>query len=95
MSKSRGYAYDFVQEVMAADPANLGVKFGQECIKHRVSVAEAAKMCGVSRTAAYWWFLGRFQPAAEHRNTIEELLRTTFGIAPQSKNPEEGAVTKK
>lgn len=74
MTKSRGYSYDFVQDVMSADARLPGVRLGRYCIEHRISVREIAAELGVSRQTIYWWFIGKFQPKLEQRSQIEAVL---------------------
>lgn len=75
---SRGYSYNFVKEIQAADANNIGVKLGLYCIERDISVGQVAKEFGVSRHSVYNWFRGIFQPRSDQIAKIQAYI----GLAP-------------
>ena len=74
MTKSRGYAYNFVQDVFSANQQLIGVRLGVTCIENHVPVRDVAEVCGVSRQTVYWWFTGRFHPRPSQTEKIDALI---------------------
>lgn len=72
--KARGYSYQLVQKIRAADPAHIGVKLGCLCIEKNIPVAQVAKDLGVSRLTVYTWFEGKFYPKPRTVEKMKELL---------------------
>lgn len=71
---SRGYSYNFVKEVQAADPSNIGVRLGLYCIEKNISVGDVSKQFEVSRHSVYNWFRGKFRPNAKQVDKIEAFM---------------------
>ena len=74
MTKSKGYAYNIVKAVQAADPALPGVQLALQCIERDIPVAHVAERIGVSRQTVYSWFVGQFSPQGNHREKVAALL---------------------
>jgi DNA-binding XRE family transcriptional regulator len=71
---SQGYSVKLVQLNKQADKKKLGVKLGKECIRTSISVAQVAKIIGVSRMTVYNWFSGIHDPQKVYEPAIQGLL---------------------
>lgn len=73
-NENRGYTYNFVKQVQAANHALLGVRLGIHCISNDIPIRDIAKRIGVSRQTVYTWFIGKFSPTAAYTSKIKEIL---------------------
>jgi len=73
-SKTRGYSYDIVKRIEAADQSLPTVRLGMMCIAKDISVTEVAAATGVSRQCVYAWFTGKFKPRHQQLKKVEQLL---------------------
>ena len=75
-SNSRGYSYNFVKKVRAANQALPGVRLALRCIERDIPATQIAAQLGVSRQAVYSWFTGEFAPNSKNLRDIYALLET-------------------
>lgn len=73
---SRGYSVRVVDAIKNGDRNLLGVRLGQACVDQDISVADAARTLGVTRTTAYHWFLGLVEPRGRYVAAITAFLGT-------------------
>ena len=79
-----GYSRKFIQANKTADQKHIGVQLGRICIDRDIPVQDVAEYIGVSRQAAYMWFLGRSLPHPKMRETIAEVIKTLRAKSTQS-----------
>ena len=77
----RGYSYDMVKRIKAADSAIPSVRLGLVCIERNIPVSEVAEGLNVSRQTVYAWFTGKFKPRHKQMQKIEQML-ADFTTAP-------------
>lgn len=70
---AHGYTLSLVEANNIASDKNPGVALGRFCIARNISVSQAAREIGVSRTAIYNWFSGIAWPSREHNEAIERF----------------------
>lgn len=71
---SLGYTIKVADAIRAADGSLIGVKLGQLCVKHGISVIEASRILGVTRQTVYLWFIGESYPKEQHMDAITSLI---------------------
>lgn len=69
-----GYSMAFIREVKAANQEKIAVRFARLCITQNIPVSEVARRFGVSRTAVYSWFRGRFAPNEKAAAEMQKML---------------------
>jgi hypothetical protein len=79
-----GYSRKFVQANRKADSKHIGVQLGRLCIERDIPVQDVAEYIGVSRQAAYMWFLGKSVPHPKMRDTIAQVIKTLRAKSNQS-----------
>jgi hypothetical protein len=79
-----GYSRKFIQANRKADSKHIGVQLGRLCIERDIPVQDVAEYIGVSRQAAYMWFLGKSVPHPKTRELIAEAIKTLRAKSNQS-----------
>lgn len=69
----RGYSLQLLDKIKAARPAKAA-KLGLQAVKLNVPVMDIAEHMGVSRTAVYDWFTGRYAMNADALAKLEKFL---------------------
>lgn len=76
-----GYSIRVAETIKKADGNLVGVQLGRICLERDLSVAEVARILGVSRQTVYGWFCGTKTPQPHHRHVIaswvEEFRRSS------------------
>lgn len=70
----RGYSYDLIQRIKAADQTLPTVRLGLMCVEKNISVDEVAEATGTTRQTVYSWFTGKYKPRHVQLKKIEQLL---------------------
>ena len=70
-----GYSLSLVRRVTSKQYRPFA-KLALKAIEHNVSILEIAKHLGVSRTAVYAWFIGKYEPSESKFNKLERYLGT-------------------
>lgn len=73
-SKTRGYSYDVVKRIEAADKEMPSVQLGLECVRRNIPIADIAMQMEVSRQTVYAWFINKYKPRYPQLRKIEQLL---------------------
>jgi len=70
----QGYTIEFARKVRAGDKSKRGVVLGAIALSKGIPVANIAEYVGVSRTAVYGWFLGKYDPSRANALRLEEYV---------------------
>jgi transcriptional regulator with XRE-family HTH domain len=68
-----GYSLSLVRRITSKQYRPF-TQLALKAIERNVSIVEIATYLGVSRTAVYAWFLGKYEPSEDKFNKLEKYL---------------------